>query len=520
MTWLHVLWVGVACGVVQMSSSSKILMIPYSGEGSHYLSMALVGERLVSNGHNVSFLVADLFNFTLSNPHHSTLFTYEKFPHHLGRDGFHERVKSQNERLLSGHAVYHAIVAFDDIIRNFSMDCEDIVRNVPLRERLVNAQFDFAVADPTTPCGVIIAGMLKIPHGLFLPISAVPTLTRFLSVPTDPSYVSSWQSGYSHRMSFRERTVNTLMDFSWSFFFNVALYSYHDALRHKYDLGSQVSSRNGMSQSHFSLSFADWTLEYPRPFTPNVFGSAGLNIAEKRDKMSEKWENFIDANVTEGMVLVSFGTLLHWLPSAVTEKLVDAFSQLPYTIVWQMSRNTQLGLTNLPTNIHLFEWLPVPSLLAHEKTVLFINHAGINSLYESIYFSKPILTFPLFGDQPDIARRTTDRQIGLDLHLYKSSPHEIVEAVHQIISESSYNDNLKDVTAMFRTKPDQARELLPFVIEQALRSKTFLLQRCKGQDMSFVQYYMLDVIGFMLVFIGLTIMMLKHIISSAYRSIF
>ncbi|PIK37197.1 putative UDP-glucuronosyltransferase 2A1-like [Apostichopus japonicus] len=433
MIWIaFFFFVFVSCS--HLSDSSKILMIPYSGEGSHYLSMALVGESLVSNGHNVTFLVSDIFDLRASHPHYYNMFTFQVFPHHLGRDGFFERKKSQDDRLLSGDAVYHAIVAFEDIIKNFSMDCEDSIRDVALRDRLVDAEFDFAVVDPTTPCGVIIAQMLYLPYGLFLPIAAVPNLSRFLSVPATPSYVSSWQSGYSDRMSLPERAVNALMDISWTFFFNVALFSYHDALRPKYDVRNDVNTRLGMADSYFSLSFADLTLEYPKPFTPNVIGSAGLNLAKGKETMSQEWNIFVDTHGQRGMVIVSFGTLLHNIPEHVTIKLVDAFSQLPYTVVWQLSRETHVA--NLSCNIHRFEWLPLAGLLAQEKTVLFISHAGINSMYEAIYYSKPVLTFPLFGDQPDTARRAADRHMGEHLHLYRVKTHEIVDAIIQITTDS------------------------------------------------------------------------------------
>lgn len=57
-------------------------------------------------------------------------------------------------------------------------------------------------------------------------------------------------------------------------------------------------------------------------------------------------------------------------------------------------------------------------------------------MYEAIYYSKPVLTFPLFGDQPDTARRAADRHMGEHLHLYRVKTHEIVDAIIQITTDS------------------------------------------------------------------------------------
>lgn len=75
----------------------------------------------------------------------------------------------------------------------------------------------------------------------------------------------------------------------------------------------------------------------------------------------QEWNIFVDTHGQRGMVVVSFGTLLHNIPEHVTIKLVDAFSQLPYTVVWQLSPETHVA--NLSCNIHRFEWLPLAGLL-------------------------------------------------------------------------------------------------------------------------------------------------------------
>lgn len=36
---------------------------------------------------------------------------------------------------------------------------------------------------------------------------------------------------------------------------------------------------------------------------------------------------------------------------------------------------------------------------AHKNVLAFISHCGVSSLYEAIYFGKPIIPMPYFADQ-------------------------------------------------------------------------------------------------------------------------
>lgn len=48
--------------------------------------------------------------------------------------------------------------------------------------------------------------------------------------------------------------------------------------------------------------------------------------------------------------------------------------------------------------------MPQNDVLGHPKTRLFIGHAGLNGIFESIYHGVPMLCSPFFGDQFDNAR--------------------------------------------------------------------------------------------------------------------
>ena len=66
----------------------------------------------------------------------------------------------------------------------------------------------------------------------------------------------------------------------------------------------------------------------------------------------------------------------------------------------------------MPDNVLVREWFPQNSILAHNKTVLYFGHGGLNGLNEAIKYRKPMLSMPIWSDGWD----TTNRSVR-NLHL-------------------------------------------------------------------------------------------------------
>ena len=66
----------------------------------------------------------------------------------------------------------------------------------------------------------------------------------------------------------------------------------------------------------------------------------------------------------------------------------------------------------MPENVLVREWFPQNSILAHNKTVLYFGHGGLNGLNEAIKYRKPMLSMPIWSDGWD----TTNREVSSYAH--------------------------------------------------------------------------------------------------------
>ncbi|MDQ4110687.1 MAG: oleandomycin glycosyltransferase [Actinomycetota bacterium] len=110
------------------------------------------------------------------------------------------------------------------------------------------------------------------------------------------------------------------------------------------------------------------------------------------------------------VVYVSLGTIFSG-DAQLTRTLVRALSPLAGTVVLSTGRADPAHLGELPSNVLAHTHVPQPEVLQH--AALFVTHAGMNSVNESLYAGTPMLLLPQGADQPDVAQRVVDLGAGL-----------------------------------------------------------------------------------------------------------
>lgn len=82
--------------------------------------------------------------------------------------------------------------------------------------------------------------------------------------------------------------------------------------------------------------------------------------------------------------------------------------------------------------------MPQNDVLGHPKTRLFIGHAGLNGIFESIYHGVPMICSPFFGDQFDNARDAKHAGFAEVLRLGETTAEQLVSAIHKVLTDPRF----------------------------------------------------------------------------------
>ena len=115
-----------------------------------------------------------------------------------------------------------------------------------------------------------------------------------------------------------------------------------------------------------------------------------------------------------------------------------------------------------------------------------------------MYFGVPMLSMPIFGDQPYNARRAEYKGYGLVADILNFTPEELVSKIKILIEDPSYREKIQKASKIYRDRPEPAVKRLGWWIEHVLKYGGQHL-RSYALDMPWYQYLMLDILCFILV---------------------
>jgi hypothetical protein len=145
--------------------------------------------------------------------------------------------------------------------------CEALLNDTKLLNPL--KKFDVIITDTSIFCSPLIVDYLDIMRIEYCPFSP-----RFLS-PFTPyesvltlSYVPMTMSHNPGKMTFLQRTKNTLIFIAGQFLFRFVLIRPFEQLKQKYNIKPQITFMESMDNKELTLFLADFALEYSYPIPP------------------------------------------------------------------------------------------------------------------------------------------------------------------------------------------------------------------------------------------------------------
>jgi MGT family glycosyltransferase len=168
---------------------------------------------------------------------------------------------------------------------------------------------------------------------------------------------------------------------------------------------------------------------------------------------------------------VSFGTVSHRYYAGeieqVLESVVGAAFVMPHCEFTLTLGGAKLRVAeSLPANVRVESFVDQWSVLAGSD--VYITHNGLNSTHESVFLRKPMISYPLFADQPLLAKRC--EELGLAVSLVEGlrapvSPRQVCEAIEKVANHRAAMHSRLEVARGWEDRVIASR---PEVVQQIL----------------------------------------------------
>ena len=146
----------------------------------------------------------------------------------------------------------------------------------------------------------------------------------------------------------------------------------------------------------------------------------------------------------ESIVYASMGTLQNGLVDifrSITQAAIG-LKELQFVLaVGGQLDPKQLGA--VPANVVVVSLAPQIEVL--RRSSLCITHAGLNTALESLSAGVPMVALPITNDQPGVAARIANKKVGGVISPEQASPSNVVAAIHQVLGDSTFLDNVQRV---------------------------------------------------------------------------
>lgn len=149
------------------------------------------------------------------------------------------------------------------------------------------------------------------------------------------------------------------------------------------------------------------------------------------------------------LIYISMGTVNNDMLSFY-KSCLSAFADTDYQVILSAGDLTDLkAFGDLPENISVFPHIDQIAVL--QKADVFITHCGMNSVNEGLYYGVPLIMLPQTSEQGGVAERVSQLNAGFKLD--KTDSASLLNAVHTILDDSTYQQNAAAISDGFRKCP-------------------------------------------------------------------
>jgi len=181
------------------------------------------------------------------------------------------------------------------------------------------------------------------------------------------------------------------------------------------------------------LNFVFTTKEFQvnsEKFSDSNFKFIGPSISARNND-----ERLKISHSNSPLIYISLGSMLN-NSKGFYKRCIEAFRNENVSVIMSIGKKVNIeDLGEIPSNVKVYSC--VPQLQVLENADLFITHGGMNSVNEALYFGVPMVVLPLATDQPTIADRIVELNLGRRFSNKSPSVEEIRSQAMSVLSDKS-----------------------------------------------------------------------------------
>ncbi|CAO1423153.1 unnamed protein product [Diamesa serratosioi] len=480
--WNFILLTLIVCHV----DSAKILgVFPYASKSHSILGQALF-TALAKNGHEVTYISP----FPMENPPKN----YRDIP--LTNKKLVEIFQAEMDNTNDDNVweIVTKIYAMGVTLTNFTVQHPKFQQLIASKQ-----QFDVIILEV-----FMTEALLGLGHVFNAPVIGVSTFgaskwtNDLVGSPTPLSYVPHPFLSFTDKMSFVERTGNIMMSLFESIYMATA-YDPQQKQIYETSFPDPKPCLNTLKKDvSLVLLNSHFTLNYPRPYVPNMIEVGGMHINRVPNPLPPNIKDYLD-NAKDGVIYFSLGSNVQSskLPVEKRDALLKTFASLKQKVMWKWEDG---DLPGKPDNVFIQSWWPQDDILAHPNVKVFITHGGLLGSTEAIYHGVPVVGIPIFGDQELNMARAVRAEYGLMVKYNNLTQTALTWALKEMLDNPKYNKNAKLISSRYRDQPKRPLDTAIYWVEYVARHKGAPHMHSAGQDLGFIQYHNLDILSVVLLF--------------------
>ena len=410
-----------------MSKNIMFVSFPLLG---HTKQMIALAKELVERGYKVSFVISEVAKKWISTtgaefiPWESMVEQTENTEHN--KKDFSWQNISQEQSVLRGENMI-----FEHLINLYVPMYKSLI---PIFEK---HSPDLLIIDRAVIPAMDLAQQMNIPYIV---------QSRFLGnfVKTNAEY-PRFGTSYSIKMNLWQRCLNLLRPILL-----LPYFALNDIKLNKVRTQCTGNKKlNDLYHQQLIIVGTSFGIEISRPLPPwvQMIGPIFSKTPELLDDSLSQW--LADDLEGKGVIYIAFGTLAsmeEWQAKA----LVAGLEKSKLKVLWSLPKKQQHIISNLPSSFRIEDFVPQQAVLSHPNVRVFVSHCGMNSLNEALYWAKPILALPFFGDQHYNAARIVDIGVGLKLNKQKFDSDDVTEKINILLTNLTYKEAANDISVILK----------------------------------------------------------------------